>query len=275
MTRRARPLVARRDDGRRYRAVVRAGGDGRRGPSLHPLHPGSTGKPKGVLHTTAGYLLHCALSHKVDMSTYMTTTYGGARPTSAGSPATAISSTAAAQTAPPRSCSRVSRPTRTPDRFWPALREGQGHRLLHRPDGGPSASLMRLGDMGPRPPTSPRCASWARSESRSTPMCGSGTTTTSAAPGARSCDTWWQTETGAILITPLAGATPMRPGSASFPFFGVDPVVLRQDGTEASVNQSVGSSAWDPWPGMMRTLYGAARAVSSQTYYAHVSRVST
>ena len=69
-------------------------------------------------------------------------------------------------------------------------------------------------------------------------------------------DTWWQTETGGILITPLAGATPMKPGSASFPFFGVDPVVLNQDGKEVEPDDSGFLCIRKPWPGMMRTVYG-------------------
>jgi acetyl-CoA synthetase len=69
-------------------------------------------------------------------------------------------------------------------------------------------------------------------------------------------DTWWQTETGGILITPLAGATPMKPGSASFPFFGVDPVVLDQDGKEVPAEESGFLCIRKPWPGMMRTVYG-------------------
>lgn len=69
-------------------------------------------------------------------------------------------------------------------------------------------------------------------------------------------DTWWQTETGGILITPLAGATAMKPGSASFPFFGVDPIILNADGKECAVNESGFLCMQKPWPGMMRTLYG-------------------
>ena len=80
------------------------------------------------------------------------------------------------------------------------------------------------------------------------------------------CDTWWQTETGGILITPLAGATPMRPGSASFPFPGVDPIILRADGTEADVGESGFLCIKKPWPGMMRTIFGN-HDLFIKTYY--------
>jgi acetyl-CoA synthetase len=69
-------------------------------------------------------------------------------------------------------------------------------------------------------------------------------------------DTWWQTETGGILITPLPGAHVLKPGSASRPFFGVEPVVLRDDGTECSVNEGGKLCIKKPWPGFMRTMYG-------------------
>jgi acetyl-CoA synthetase len=69
-------------------------------------------------------------------------------------------------------------------------------------------------------------------------------------------DTWWQTETGGILITPLPGATPLKPGSATFPFPGVEPAVLRQDGSEADVNEGGYLVIKKPWPGLMRRVYG-------------------
>ncbi|MDH5542407.1 MAG: acetate--CoA ligase [Nitrospinota bacterium] len=69
-------------------------------------------------------------------------------------------------------------------------------------------------------------------------------------------DTWWQTETGGILITPLPGSTPLKPGSATFPFFGVEPEVIKQDGTRAEPNEGGYLVIKKPWPGMMRTVYG-------------------
>jgi Acyl-coenzyme A synthetases/AMP-(fatty) acid ligases len=70
-------------------------------------------------------------------------------------------------------------------------------------------------------------------------------------------DTWWQTETGGILITPLPGVTPTKPGSATLPFFGIEPVLLSDDGKEISGNSVQGLLALKTsWPGQMRTIYG-------------------
>jgi len=69
-------------------------------------------------------------------------------------------------------------------------------------------------------------------------------------------DTWWQTETGGILITPLPGAHTLKPGSASRPFFGVEPVVLNDDASECGVNEGGKLCIKKPWPGMMRTMWG-------------------
>jgi acetyl-CoA synthetase len=70
-------------------------------------------------------------------------------------------------------------------------------------------------------------------------------------------DTWWQTETGGILITPLPGAMPTKPGSATFPFFGIEPVLMTEDGKEIKGNNVSGLLAIKAsWPGQMRTIYG-------------------
>jgi len=81
-------------------------------------------------------------------------------------------------------------------------------------------------------------------------------------------DTWWQTETGGIMITPLPGATPIKPGSATFPFFGVEPVLLTEEGKEIEGNGVSGLLAIKAaWPGIMRTLYGDHERFK-QTYFA-------
>ena len=81
-------------------------------------------------------------------------------------------------------------------------------------------------------------------------------------------DTWWQTETGGILITPLPGATPLKPGAATLPFFGVQPVLLTEDGKEIEGNSVSGLLAIkSAWPGIMRTLYGDHPRFK-QTYFA-------
>ena len=69
-------------------------------------------------------------------------------------------------------------------------------------------------------------------------------------------DTWWQTETGGFMITPLPGAHVLKPGSASRPFFGVDTVLLRDDGSECDRNEGGKLCIRRPWPGMMRTMWG-------------------
>jgi acetyl-CoA synthetase len=69
-------------------------------------------------------------------------------------------------------------------------------------------------------------------------------------------DTWWQTETGGILITPLPGAIAIKPGSATKPFPGVEAAVIREDGSPADVNEGGYLVIKKPWPGMMRTVHG-------------------
>ncbi|GAA5493962.1 acetyl-coenzyme A synthetase [Rubritalea squalenifaciens DSM 18772] len=69
-------------------------------------------------------------------------------------------------------------------------------------------------------------------------------------------DTWWQTETGAVMISPLPGATPIKPGTATLPFFGVDAAILDEDGNECKANQPGRLVIRKPWPSMLRTIYG-------------------
>jgi acetyl-CoA synthetase len=95
--------------------------------------------------------------------------------------------------------------------------------------------------------------------------------------GKRNCpilDTWWQTETGGILITPLPGATPTKPGSASFPFPGIQPAILREDGTTADVNEGGWLVIKKPWPGLMRTVYGDPERFKN-TYFVQFPGVYT
>jgi acetyl-CoA synthetase len=69
-------------------------------------------------------------------------------------------------------------------------------------------------------------------------------------------DTWWQTETGSILITPLPGAIPTKPGSATLPFFGVEPAIVDEKGREVGPNVGGKLILRRPWPAMLRTIYG-------------------
>ena len=145
-------------------------------------------------------------------------------------------------------------------------RQAPGQHLLHRAHRDPRADARRRG-AGRRRPRASRCACSAPSASRSTPKPGCGTT---ACVGEQRCpivDTWWQTETGGILITPLPGATALKPGSATLPFCGVQPVIVDGDGNEL---HGAGARAIcviaDAWPGMMRTVYRRPRALL-QTYF--------
>jgi acetyl-CoA synthetase len=69
-------------------------------------------------------------------------------------------------------------------------------------------------------------------------------------------DTWWQTETGAIMIAPLPGATPTRPGSATLPFFGIDAAIVHKDGTPCGDDEGGFLVVKRPWPSMLRTIWG-------------------
>ncbi len=80
-------------------------------------------------------------------------------------------------------------------------------------------------------------------------------------------DTWWQTETGGILITPLPGAIAQKPGSATLPFFGVKPVIVDGEGKELAGAAEGNLCIADSWPGMMRTVYGDHKRFI-ETYFA-------
>ncbi len=224
---------------------------------------GSTGKPKGVLHTTAGYLLHTSLSHKwifdihdddvwwctADIGWVTGHSYLVYGPLANGFTGVMFEGV---PTYP------------NPDRFWEICEKDKVTVFYTAPT--VIRSLMRLGDK------------WTKTRDLSS-LRVLGTVGEPINPdvwlwyyenvGGGRCpimDTWWQTETGGILITPLAGATPMKPGSASFAFPGVAPVILRQDGTEADVNESGFLCIKRPWPGIMRTIYGN-HELYENTYY--------
>ncbi|MFH1150920.1 MAG: acetate--CoA ligase [Actinomycetota bacterium] len=213
---------------------------------------GSTGKPKGVLHTTAGYLLHTSLSLKwifdihdddiwwctADIGWVTGHSYIVYGPLVNGFTQVMFEGV---PTYP------------NPDRFWEICAKDKVTIFYTAPT--VIRSLMRLGDK------------WTDTQDLSS-LRVLGTVGEPINPevwlwyydkiGKGRCpimDTWWQTETGGILITPIAGATPMKPGSASFPFPGVIPIILRQDGTEADENESGFLCIKRPWPGMMRTIY--------------------
>ena len=216
---------------------------------------GSTGKPKGVLHTTGGYLLHVSLTHELvfdyrpgdiywctaDIGWVTGHSYIVYGPLANGATSVIFEGI-------------PSHPGF--DRFWQVvekysvnilytaptairalMREGTSHTDKH-----PMESLRLLGTVGE--PINPEAWLWYHKN-----------------VGKGRCpivDTWWQTETGGILISPLPGALDLKPGSATLPFFGVKPVIVDEAGKKIPDGQPArGNLCIDrPWPGMMRTVYG-------------------
>jgi acetyl-CoA synthetase len=214
---------------------------------------GSTGRPKGVLHTQGGYLAHCYQSMKwtfdiKDEDTYWCTADIGwitGHSYIVYGPLVNGATTLMFEGVPtyPK-----------PDRFWQIVEKFKVNIFYTAPTA--IRSLMREGEDWPRKhdlsslrllgtvgePINPEVWMWYH-----------------RVIGGEKCpivDTWWQTETGGILITPLPGAVATKPGSATLPFPGVDPVIVREDGTEVSINEGGFLCIRRPWPGMMRTVFG-------------------
>ena len=214
---------------------------------------GSTGKPKGALHTTGGYLLQAAMTHKLvfdykegeiywctaDVGWVTGHSYIVYGPLTNGATSLMFEGI----------------PT-YPDagRFWDvcdkhnvsifytaptAIRMlmGQGDKFVERAK---LSNLRLLGTVGE--PINPEAWEWYY-----------------RVVGRNKCpivDTWWQTETGAHMLTPLPGATPLKPGSATTPFFGVQPCLLDEKGREIDGNPAEGILCIKfPWPSIMRTVY--------------------
>ncbi len=213
---------------------------------------GSTGKPKGVLHTTGGYLVYAAITFKYvfdyqDGDIYWCTadvgwvtghTYNIYGPLANGATIVLYEGTPS-----------------YPDfsRFWQIIdkykvtifytaptairalrREGDKWVTATNRD-----SLKLLGTVGE--PINPNVCEWYYD-----------------VVGNKRCevvDTWWQTETGGILITPLPGATPFKPGSASWPLFGIVPAVVDDKGNEVEPDKAGRLVIKQPWPGLMKTIY--------------------
>lgn len=214
---------------------------------------GSTGKPKGVLHTSGGYLLYAHLTTKYifdlkDSDVFWCTAdcgwvtghsylvYG---PLSNGATVLMFEGV----------------PTYPePNRFWKLVEEYKVSVFYTAPTA--IRALMRLGNEWPNScdlsslrllgtvgePINPEAWMWYHETI-----------------GKGECpivDTWWQTETGGIMITTLPGAHPTKPGSAGRPFFGIQPAILKDDGSEVAVNEGGSLVVTNPWPGMIRGVYG-------------------
>ena len=214
---------------------------------------GSTGKPKGVLHTTGGYLLYCAMTHKyvfdyqegeifwctADIGWVTGHSYIIYGPLCNGAISVMFEGV---PTFPDAS------------RFWQVVDKwkvnsfytaptairmlmGQGDEFVKKTD---RSSLRILGSVGE--PINPEAWEWYYN------VVGNG--------NCPIVDTWWQTETGGHLITPLPGAIPLKPGSATVPFFGVEPCLVDDKGNELEGEAEGALCIKRPWPGMMRTVYG-------------------
>ncbi len=214
---------------------------------------GSTGKPKGVLHTTGGYLVYASMTHQYvfdykDGDVYWCTADVGW--------VTGHSYIVYGPLANGATTLMFEGVPTYPDisRFWQVVDKHKVNifytaptaiRSLMREGEGPvkktsRASLRILGSVGE--PINPEAWLWYYN-----------------VVGEGRCpivDTWWQTETGGILITPLPGAIGQKPGSATKPFFGVKPVVVDNDGKELEGETEGNLCIADSWPGQMRTVFG-------------------
>jgi len=214
---------------------------------------GSTGKPKGVVHTTAGYLLHVAFSHKYvfnihdDDVFWCTADIGWVTGHSyivygplANGATTIIFEGIPTYPDPGRFWQIVDKFGVTvfytaPTAIRSLMRSGEEWPAKYKLD-----TLRVLGSVGE--PINPEAWIWYYEKI-----------------GHSRCpivDTYWQTENGGFLITPLPGAMTTKPGSANRAWFGIDPVVLRDDGTQCDPNEGGKLCIRRPWPGMMRTMWG-------------------
>jgi acetyl-CoA synthetase len=241
--------------------------------SEHPLFilytSGTTGKPKGILHSTAGYLLQAHLTSKwvfdlKDEDIYWCTadigwvtghSYVVYGPLSNG--ATVLMYEGA-----------PNHPE--PDRFWDIIERHRVNILYTAPTAIRAfikwgeqwplkhdlSSLRLLGTVGE--PINPEAWMWYHH------IIGKG-----ACP---IVDTWWQTETGAIMITPLPGATRTKPGSATKPFPGIDVAVMTRDGQEVGANEGGYLVIKRPWPSMLRTIWGDDERYREQ-YWSQIENI--
>ncbi len=214
---------------------------------------GSTGKPKGVLHTTAGYLLYTSITYKYIFDYHEDDIFWCTADIGWVTGHSYIVYGPLANHATSLMFEGV--PTYPePDRFW-EICEKYGVTIFYT---APTAiraiaskgtdwvakhdlsKLKLLGSVGE--PINPEAWMWYYDN-----------------VGGSRCpivDTYWQTETGGIVITPLPGCMDVKPGSANRPFFGIEPAVIREDGSECEINEGGYLIIKRPWPGIMRTVFG-------------------
>jgi acetyl-CoA synthetase len=215
---------------------------------------GSTGKPKGVLHTTGGYLLYAAITHKYifdyhDHDIYWCSADVGwitGHSYVIYGPLCNGATTLMFEGVPMYP---------TPARFWQVIDKHQVSIFYTAP-----TAIRALMAEGNEFVSSTQRSSLRVLGSVGEPINSEAWEWYYHVVGQNQCaivDTWWQTETGGILISPLVGATELKPGSATRPFFGVQPVLLNQEGTVLTTEDAEGLLAIRfPVPGQARTIYG-------------------
>jgi acetyl-CoA synthetase len=229
---------------------------------------GSTGKPKGVLHTSGGYLTYAHVTFKYvfdyrEEDIFWCTADVGW-----------ITGHSYLVYGPLSNCATCVMfegvPTwPQPDRFWKIIQDRKVTIFYTAPTA--IRALMRLGEEWPNKydlsslrllgtvgePINPEAWMWYH-----------------RVIGRERCpivDTWWQTETGGIMIVTLPGAMPTKPGSAGRPFFGVQPIILKDDGQEAGVDEGGALFIKHSWPGMLRGVYGDAKSeLIRKVYFSRV-----
>ena len=214
---------------------------------------GSTGKPKGVLHTTGGYMTYVTHTFKyifdwhegdvywctADIGWITGHSYIVYGPLSAGATTLMFESV---PTYPDN------------DRFWLEVERWKVNQFYTAPTA--IRALMRFGD---EPVLKHDLSSLKLLGTVGEPINPEAWVWYHKMIGKEKCpivDTYWQTETGGVIVTPLPGATPTIPGSATFPYFGVDPIIVAEDGVPVNANEGGYLCMKKPWPGLMRTVYG-------------------